>query len=157
MKKSKLLLFLLFVFADANAQRALVAAGGNATGSGGTASYSIGQIAYTIANGIGGSANQGVQIPFEIVTLSGQELTQISLQMIVYPNPTTSIVNLKIDNFDFQNLNYQLLDLNGREIKNQKITNSETVVLLENFTNSTYLLSVSNQNKIIKTFKIIKN
>ncbi len=156
MKNLKLVLFLLFVFANANAQQAVVASGGNATGSGGTASYSIGQVVYTTASGSGGSSNQGVQIPFEIVTLSGQEFTQISLEMLVYPNPTTSFVNLKVENFDFQDLNYQLIDLNGRLIFTKKITNPETTIQLENLPNAIYILNVNNKNKSIKIFKIIK-
>jgi Secretion system C-terminal sorting domain len=157
MKKLKLLLFLLFVFAKSNAQQNVVVSGANATGSGGSASYSIGQIDYITATGTGGTATQGVQQPFEIVTLSGQEFTEISLQLMVYPNPTSSLVNLKIDNFNLENLSYQLIDLNGREILNKKITESETQIQLENNPSDIYLLNVNQENKTIKTFKIFKN
>jgi hypothetical protein len=156
MKKLKLLFFLLFTLANANAQSGIVSSGGNATGSGGSASYSIGQIDYVTATGTGGSATQGVQQPFEIVTLAGEEFTEISLQMQVYPNPTTSLVNLKIDNFNLENLSYQLYDLNGRMITEKKITEDETQIQLENYPNAIYSLNVNQENKTIKTFKIIK-
>jgi hypothetical protein len=157
MKKLKLLLFLLFVFAKSNAQQNVVVSGANASGSGGSASYSIGQIDYATATGTGGTATLGVQQPFEIVTLSGQEFTEILLQLMVYPNPTSSLVNLKIDNFNLENLSYQLIDLNGREILNKKITESETQIQLENYPSAIYLLNVNQENKTIKTFKIFKN
>ncbi len=157
MKKIKLLLFLLFVFGNANAQQAPVASGGNATGSGGSSSYSIGQVVYTTATGSGGAVSQGVQQPFEIFTLSGEEFTQITLQMMVYPNPTTSFVNLKIDNFNFENLSYHLIDLNGREISNQKVNAAVTQIQLENYPAAIYFLKINQENTTIKTFKIIKS
>ncbi len=115
------------------------------------------QIDYVLATGSTGSVSQGMQQPFEISTLSGNEFTQISLQMMVYPNPTTSYVNLKIENNDFQDLNFQLFDLAGKQILNQKITSSETKIDLDNLSKNVYLLQVMNQTGTIKTFKIIKN
>ncbi len=160
MKNTKLFILALLTMtciSKLQAQNASVAAGGVATGSGGSSSYSIGQVIYITATGGGGTSSQGVQIPFEITTLSGEEFTQISLEMMVYPNPTTSFVNLKITNYDFQDLNYQLTDLNGREIANQKIATSETAIELQNLSNAIYLLNVNDKNKTLKTFKIIKN
>lgn len=153
-----LLLLILFVgFNKIQAQQAVLASGGNATGSGGSISYSIGQIDYITATGTTGSVSQGLQQPFEISTLSGAEFTQIKLEMLVYPNPTTTNVNLKIENYDFQDLNYQIFDINGREISNQKITNTETTISLENLNAAIYFLTVYDNKKAIKTFKIIKN
>jgi hypothetical protein len=40
-------------------------AGGEATGSGGSVSYSVGQVVYTTNTGINGSVAQGVQQPYE--------------------------------------------------------------------------------------------
>ncbi len=159
MKKTHLLLMLIvFIgFNKIQAQQAALTSGGNATGSGGSVSYSIGQIDYVMATGSTGSASQGMQQPFEISTLSGEEFTQISLQMMVYPNPTTSYVNLMIENYDFQDLNFQLVDLAGKQILNEKITSSETKIDLNNLSKNVYLLQVMNQTSTIKTFKIIKN
>lgn len=159
MKKTHLLLMLIvFIgFNKIQAQQAALTSGGNATGSGGSISYSIGQIDYVMATGSTGSASQGMQQPFEISTLSGEEFTQISLQMMVYPNPTTSYVNLMIENYDFQDLNFQLVDLAGKQILNEKITSSETKIDLNNLSKNVYLLQVMNQTSTIKTFKIIKN
>lgn len=159
MKKTHLLLMLILCigFNNIQAQQSAMTSGGNATGSGGSASYSIGQIDYIMATGSTGSVSQGMQQPFEISTLSGNEFTQISLQMMVYPNPTTSYVNLIIENYDFQDLNFQLFDLAGKQILNQKITSSETKIDLDNLSKNVYLLQVMNQIGTIKTFKIIKN
>ena len=147
-------------FNKIQAQQAYLVSGGNATGSGGSISYSIGQIDYITATGTTGSVSQGLQQPFEISTLSGQEFTQINLQMIVYPNPAVSIVNLKIDaseTFNIESMSYQLFDISGKEIVNKKITDSETQISLENLSSAIYFLKVSESDKTIKTFRIIKN
>ncbi len=157
MKNFKTLFFLLFAGFVANAQQATLSAGGETTGAGGSTSYSIGQIAFLYSSSSTGNVSQGVQQPFGITTLSGEEFSQISLQMLVYPNPTTSLVNLKIENFDLQELTYQLTDMNGRLITNQKISSSETNISFDDLSTAIYVLSVNDQNKALKTFKIVKN
>ena len=162
MKKTELLLILILCISinKIQAQQATLSSGGNATGSGGSSSYSIGQIDYITATGSAGSVGQGLQQPFEISTLSGEEFTQIKLQMMVYPNPTTSYVNLKIDSseeFNMQSMSYQLFNMNGREITNKKIMASETQISLQNLSSAIYFLKISNNGKIVKTFKILKN
>jgi hypothetical protein len=142
------------------AQQSNVVSGANATGTGGISNYSIGQIIYTTANGSAGSTAQGVQQAFEILTLGKDNFLEITLQMVVYPNPTTSFVNLRIDTSTLLNISamkYQLYDIQGRAIAQKKITNSETPIDLQNLPSATYLLQIINGNKAIKTFKIIKN
>ena len=155
MKKISLL-FILFCLPKLMAQTAIVASGGNATGSGGSSSYSVGQVVYTNAVGSNGSTNQGVQQPIEVFTLGNDDFPEITLAMSVYPNPTTILVNLNIQNYNSENINYQLFDLNGRSIQNNKILQKETQISLENLSNAIYFLTVSDNNKSLKTFKIIK-
>lgn len=156
-KKIFLLLILFIFIPKTQAQQNVVTSGGNTSGSGGSSSNSIGQIAYLSATGSSGSINQGVQQPFEIVTLGIDNFPEITLKMAVYPNPTTSFVNLKIENYDSQNLQYLLFDGNGREISRQKIKNSETRISMENLSTAIYFLKVIDEGKLLKTFKIIKN
>ena len=139
------------------AQQSTMAAGGNATGVGGTASFSVGQVVYRSQTGTTGTITQGVQQPFEILTLSGAEFTDIVLEASIYPNPTTSLVNLTIKNYALENLNYQLFDIQGKFIEEKKVTLESTIINLERFPTSTYILKINSNFKEIKTFKIIKN
>jgi hypothetical protein len=159
MKTKRLLLLLLFGFfiQNALAQKSVVASGGNATGTGGKVSYSIGQVAYTTATGTGGKVTQGVQQPFEILTLGTDNFPEIKLTMAVYPNPTTSLVNLTVDNFDFEKLQFYLTDINGKQLQSRKIIDAETQIEMENLPQAVYFLNVLDNNKTLKTFKIIKN
>lgn len=156
-KKLFLVLFLSFVMQGISAQKATVASGGNATGSGGKVSYSIGQVAYANATGAGGTVTQGMQQPFEIVTLGTDNFPEIMLSMSVYPNPTTAMVNLTVGDLDQENLQFYLTDIAGKHLQFQKISEIETQIQMENYPNAVYFLNVFDNNKQLKTFKIIKN
>lgn len=155
--KRFLLCSIFFVLFSASAQQSNVASGGNAIGLGGKSSYSIGQVSYSSASGTNGSVTQGEQQPYEIFTLGNDNFPEIQLAIVVYPNPTTAFVNLKIENQPLENLNYQLFDTSGRQIQNQKIHITETQISMENLSSAIYFLQVLDNNKLLKTFKIIKN
>jgi hypothetical protein len=157
--KSFLCLLILSVLCTViQAQSTIPATGGNASGSGGSASYTIGQVVYTTNTGTNGSAAQGVQQPYEISVVTAVETVKdISLEMVVYPNPTTDFIKLKISNYDLQNLRYQLYDINGSVLQDNKVEGNETSIILSSYLSSTYFLKVSDNNKVVKTFKIIKH
>jgi hypothetical protein len=66
---SCLALLLVVSVRTVQGQAVIDAAGGEATGSGGTTSYSVGQIVYYSNSEAGGSENQGVQQPYEFTAL----------------------------------------------------------------------------------------
>jgi hypothetical protein len=160
MKKIRLITFILFGFGLPllQAQNAIPATGGNASGSGGSVSYSVGQIVYTKNAGTNGTAAQGVQQPYEISVVTAiEKALDISLEMVVYPNPATDFIKLKISNYDLQNLRYQLYDINGSLLLDNKVESNETSIIMSNYLPSTYFLKISDKNKVVKTFKIIKH
>jgi len=140
-----------------NAQENTVSSGGNASGVGGTASYSVGQAFYITSSDSAGSVTQGVQQPIEIQVVLGIEEHEINLYAKVYPNPTTDLINLSIGNTDTSDLSYQLFDYSGRILINGKIENEDTSISMLRYPKAIYLLSVTKDNKTIKTFKILKN
>lgn len=158
MKKTKLIIMfsLIFSLTGVKAQQAFTAAGGAASGSGGTAAYSVGQIVYTTNTGAGGSVAQGVQQPYEISILGVEDL-QISLNMKVYPNPTSDFLILNVGNFDLSTLHFELYEINGKLLESKKITSITETISLENLPSSTYFLKVTSKNEEVKIFKIIKN
>lgn len=158
MKITKLLVYLLIGIrlTSVQAQQATIASGGMASSVNGNISYSFGQIDYTTNSNLTGSLWQGVQQPYEIFTLGTDDFQNISLKMLVYPNPTAALVNLKIESLSFNTLEYNLFDLMGKQISSQKINQLETQIPLENLPSTTYILNVSDNSQIIKSFKIIK-
>lgn len=163
------------------AQEAILTTGGNALGSGGSASYSVGQVFYSIYTGTNGTETQGVQQPYEIMVVTSienannlkmatisktdpssslatsfKDYKSINLQCIAYPNPTSDILTLTIEYFAKGNLSYRLFDIYGKLLEYKKVENNNTVISMGNLVPGTYFLNVVQCNKEIKTFKIIK-
>lgn len=130
------------------AQQSVVAGGGDATGIGGSASYSLGQVADT--------TNQGVQQPYEFATVSVEDNAAISLHCSVYPNPAAAYVTLQIDLTELQHLRYELLDINGRLLFSNSIVSNQTTIPIESLPAAIYMLNVTDNTNILETFKIIK-
>ena len=143
-------------FSMTYAQQAVPASGGNAVGSGGSSSYTVGQVVYTTNSGANGSVAQGIQQPYEISTLVGLEVTEINLELTAYPNPTNNVINLNIGNYKNEKLSYQLYDIQGRLLVVKPIKENRTSIVLQDFSGSSYLLNVLDNNQLIKTFRIIK-
>ena len=137
------------------AQDAIPVSGGEAAGSGGTVSYSVGQLMYTTNIG-SGTVSQGIQQSFEFQTLSNTELTTVNLTVVTYPNPTKDFIILKITDSALNNLRYSLFDVNGKSIASDSITESSTQIQLKHLSIGAYILKVSQQNQSLKTFKILK-
>jgi len=162
-KKLELTVILLLVIGltGLHAQEAFPATGGNASGSGGTVSYSIGQVFYTTNIGRTVSVSQGVQQPYEISLVTGIEIAEkINLTVSASPNPTTDFLRLKVSassTLSFKSLSYQLFDVSGILLQNKKLTDNETTIEMINLLPAIYFLKVIENNRVIKNFKIIKN
>ena len=139
------------------AQTSINATGGNASGSGGSASYSVGQVVYTTNTGTNGSVAQGVQQPFEISVVTAiEEAKGINLSVSAYPNPTTDYLTLEVKEYELSNLHFQLYDMSGKLLQNEKITSNQASIVMSNLVPATYFVKVTESNKEVKTFKIIK-
>ncbi len=241
--------FLLFgTYAKSIAQNRPVSSGGVATGSGGTASYSVGEVAYTTITGNGGIVIEGLQqayttsdLPISLLQLTasvfnknevainwttvseinnqyftvqrsidgvsyndiakivgadnsvskqcyqlidstpmngisyyrlkqtdadGKEsyssivsvnISTSESELTAYPNPTLSYLNLKISNMSSKKLGFRIVSLEGKVIFQQLIKDNLTTINTSTLNSGTYILSVTNDNTLIKSFKIIKN
>ncbi|MFK7922656.1 MAG: T9SS type A sorting domain-containing protein [Bacteroidia bacterium] len=132
------------------------AAGGEASGSGGTVSYSVGQLVYTTAIGTTGSVAQGVQHAFDIYAV-GIEDQVWDFKVAVYPNPTSNKVNLSIENYPAKQLSYQLYDLQGKLLAKDVILPQTTEIEFSSLAAAVYFLKVMQENQQLKSFKIVKN
>jgi len=157
MKTHQINLFFLLIllsFSTTYSQKSIVATGGKATGTGGTASFSVGQISYKSPDG--NIVSDGVQQPYEIVTLGKSNFENISLEMNVFPNPTADELRLKIGENE-EILSYQLFEINGKSLSDsQKIADQETIINFKNLDKGIYLMQITSKNQNLKTFKIIK-
>ena len=159
-QKSKLIIIMAvfgFNTVRLHGQETTAASAGNFRGSGGSVSYTVGQVAFSTISGTNGSVIQGVQQPYEISVITAVENTEgINLNCIVYPNPTRNTIKLSIESPDIENMCYRLFDIKGNLIQEMKVESEETEISMHNLVPSVYFLRVIKNKKELKTFKIIK-
>jgi hypothetical protein len=134
----------------------LSASGGDATGSGGSVAYSVGQIVYTTHLGTTGSVAQGVEQAYEIYSVGIKE-TSLNISLSIFPNPTSDFLTLKVEDYNNEALSYNLIDEQGKLILSEQITNQNTQLAMSTLACGAYFINVLQANKKIQTFKIIKN
>jgi hypothetical protein len=150
-------IFLLVPLLPVIAQETIPASGGNASGNGGSVSYTVGQVVYTTNAGTSGSEAQGVQQPYEISVVTGNEqFKNINLTCSVFPNPTSDLITLKIDGGIPLKLIASLYDINGKQLLIKNVNSNETTIPIGTQIPGAYFLKLTNNNQEIKSFKIIK-
>ena len=155
MKKDLIAALLFFAACSIQAQQTIPTSGGEATGSGGSSSYSVGQLVYTTNTG-SGTVSQGVQQSFELFTLSNPELTTVNVTALTYPNPTSDYVVLAISDASITDLSYAIYDIQGKAVAKGLVVQSNTQIGMQDLAIGTYVLKVNQNNAELKTFKIIK-
>lgn len=154
LKFCSLLLF-SFGITTVCAQQSNVASGANISGSGGSISYSLGQVVYATNTGSTGSVAQGVQQAFEIFSVGINE-NEFQISLNAFPNPTTTSLVLITETLNSE-MNYQLTNAQGQLLESKKMEVNEVNIAMHNFSAGLYFLKVTSNNKEVKTFKIIKN
>lgn len=139
-----------------NAQQTLNASGGDALGSGGTASYSVGSLFYTEVKGSSGSLTQGVQHGYEILTV-GKLDASLKVNFNVFPNPTTDRVVLVVDDFSSEQIFYQLCDVHGKLLNAAPVQFKETEISMISYPAAVYSIQILNNRKQkLQSFQIVK-
>ena len=138
------------------AQETIPTSGGEATGSGGTVSYSVGQLLSNMNIGSNCTVTQGVKQTIEFVVLSNPELIALTLSAVTYPNPTTDYIVLSLTDATLTDLSYTMFDLQGRLVTKAKVEQEATQIAMKNLAIGVYILKINQNNQELKTFKIIK-
>ena len=149
-----LYLILMLAAMNVSGQSNIVASGGNAAGSAGSASYSIGQIDFNTVKGTENYLVEGVQQPYEIIPLFTEAIPEIAIK--VYPNPATASLNIEFVNTDTEGSSFRISDLNGRLLQEGVIDSRIKTIDVANLPAAAYILSIQKENKLLKSFKIIK-
>lgn len=160
MKRLYFLFFILMGMMAVSAQSAIVPIGGDAQASSGNVSYTVGQIAVQMsANSNGVSVGEGVQQPYEIMTVGVDEYPQIVLNAVVYPNPTENLLCLKLNGFEIptNGLRANLYDGNGKQLQYIDVVEDLTSFQIGQYATGTYYLELRDGKRVLKTFKIIRN
>lgn len=158
MKKILIIIMLGLQLTYIAAQETIATAGGNAFGTGGSASYTVGQTAYVVDTGAGGTSSQGVQQPYEIYVVTETGKAKIlTLTCSAGPNPTTDYLVLKTSVGIKEKFLYAMYDTGGKMLMCGENKDNETTIDVSDLPPATYFLSITQNNIKVKIFKIIKN
>lgn len=158
MKNFTLLLVGIFLALSAKSQSiesyVITSAGAAIMDEGGAMYISIGEPMSTEITSGDIMISQGfLQISAIARIVSTDNLLQEPIQ--AFPNPSFASLTLEMPEMDGQYV-YHLLDLNGRLLKNERITSSKEIIDLDKFESGTYLMKVIKENKSSQTLKIVK-
>jgi hypothetical protein len=149
--------FLIFTF-NFQAQQNTVSSGGDFIGSNGSISFSIGQIDYMNIANTSGNINQGVQQPYQILDNSINESEfEFDFDITIGPNPSMDILNVLADFSKMKDVEGFINDLNGKIVKERQKLALDHTFDLSNLSTGNYILIIENQQKLIKSYNIIKN
>ena len=154
------IVFLLSLAGATFAQSAIVPLGGDTQSNSGSVSYTVGQIAAESAANSNGSVTivEGVQQPYEIMTVGVDEYPQIALNAVVYPNPTENLAQLRLNGFEIpaDGLRAILYDGNGKQLQSLMVTDDLTAFQIGQYATGTYYLELRDGQRVLKTFKVIR-
>ena len=151
-----LLTTLLSCAVGVQAQQAVLPMGGEATGSGGTMSHSVGLVAYTTNSYTAGTLTQGVQQPYEVIATALVEGPDGQLMATAFPNPASSLINIHLQSM-VDNGNYRLLDGLGQLILQGRIGGTDDTIDMALLPGASYTLLLFSSATPIGSFTVIKH
>jgi hypothetical protein len=157
MKKIALLSSALVIACNLlNAQESNVAAGGDDSNFSGSISYSIGVVFYTAEETDEGTLTQGVQHVQQEVITKVETVVSPSLELNVFPNPVVTTAQFNLNLSDFTNVNYRLVDMQGKVLQSEAVYAAQTTFSLEEYPSGIYFLLVQVPGYELQKFELVK-
>jgi hypothetical protein len=138
-------------------QESVNAGGGDLKGSGGSGSFSVGQVFYITASGSSGSVAQGVQQTYIVSVITGKKEIIDRIKLTVFPNPATDKLILQPEDGETENISFQLFDVNGTLLQTGEINGVSSQVPMNSYVSGTYFLKVMKDKEELMVYKIVKN
>ena len=138
-----------------SAQSVIVPFGGDATDGSVTVSYTVGQVAVQANSDGGTTIYEGVQQPYEIQIIGIDNYPGITLNAMVFPNPTVGNVQLTMNNVQLEG-EVIVFDMNGKFLFVKKIEGENTEIPMSDLAAGTYFVNVVSEKQVLKTFKVVK-
>jgi len=147
--------FILTGYGTINAQELISTAGNSHSNTNGSISYTIGEPVIETFAGANNILTQGFQQSNLVVTAI-DELPGLDFEISAFPNPATEIVKLRIGKESAIGMQYMLYDMNGNLLMKNRLEGTETKIPFSDLSAAEYILIVSNQDKELKSFRIVK-
>ncbi|NQX97491.1 MAG: T9SS type A sorting domain-containing protein [Flavobacteriales bacterium] len=89
------------------------------------------------------------------ITVTNIKDHQTDFEMNVYPNPTSNFITIKVKELK-EKTSFSIYTVEGKMILSNSLTLLETKLNVVTFAKGNYFLKITQDKKIIKTYKIIK-
>ena len=148
-------------YAQRIAPQSVNSGGAKMTQANGSLSFTVGELVVlsqtdSQGNTLGGGFTAGATL----TTVSIQETNAAVLDVKVYPNPTSDLLNIQINHSTIDQVLVTIIDLQGKEVYNGKYAAISNVIGINTaaYATGTYMLTLKNlNNKVLGTYKIIKH
>ncbi len=152
MKKSTLVLFSFFTVLMVTAQNVVATQGDSYSNSNAHIDFTIGEVIINTATDGTNFITQGFQQTNW--NLVGLEDFASNYEAIIFPNPTEDVLNIRTSMFE--NVSYTLYDAQGKLVMQDKLSAELTPIQVNQLAPGSYSLTLNNETKILKIFKLIK-
>jgi len=91
------------------------------------------------------------------VSTAVEQVKGLQFEITAFPNPTTDFISLKVESSKTESLQYTITDLSGRVLQTNKLLENNQQINFSGYAVGTYFITISQNSKLVKSFKIIKN
>lgn len=147
--------FFVLSFVPSYGQYSISTTGGHIKSTGGSTSFTVGQVAYVFKKGNGTYLNEGVQQVYTKKTTPVEELVHLK-EVQLYPNPTQETFTLIMLTKEDVLVRYTIMDYLGKEIRNGDIITEKSEISLVDLPSGNYFISLKSnkEHRILKMVKI---
>lgn len=156
MRTTSLVCALCLLGSESGAQQAVVPAGGEGSGQGGTVSWTIGQVADLMVEGGGGTVGAGVQQPFEALPTT-VDAERAPIGPTVWPTITNDVVHVDLGDPAARSVRMIILDEAGRPVLEQRAQQAVAEVRLAALAVGRYILHLVKDGRPVGTFDLIRS
>jgi hypothetical protein len=147
--------------AQSIAPQSLNSGGSKITQANGSLSFVVGELfVLALTDSEGNTLGSGFTAGTTLTTVNIEETNVTLLDLKVYPNPTTELVNIQIKHSTIDQILVTITDLQGKEVYSSRYVGISNVIGINtaSYATGTYILSLKNQsNQVLGTYKIIKH
>ena len=156
MKHYLLILLIGLCATSLQAQEVVITAGSHGETTSGSLSWTVGEpVIETITDGTN-TLTQGFQ-QSKLTVTAINDLKIPDIELSVYPNPTKSLLSIEVKTDKQRDLLLSLFNLNGKLILQKKMAGNKQTIRMQNYKPATYILKVTEGNKEIRTYQIVKH
>ncbi len=148
-------------YAQSIAPQSVNSGGSKMTQANGSLSFTVGELLIlSQTDSQGNTLGSGFSSGATLTTLSIQETNTSVLDVKVFPNPTSELINIKINYSRIDQILIIITDMQGKEVYSGKYSGISNLIGINtaSYDKANYILSIKTlNNQLLATYKIIKH